>query len=48
MRFGCCTLPDNIGIVEKVGYDYIELPVNSVKPEEEEKEFHRIYSFAEI
>lgn len=37
-----------IGIVEKAGYDYIEVPVNSVKPEEEEKEFHRIYTFAEI
>ena len=48
MRFGYCTLPDNIGIVEKAGYDYIELPANSVKREEKEKEFHRIYTFTEI
>lgn len=39
MKFGCCTLSDNIGIVEKAGYDYVELPVNSVKPGKEEKEF---------
>ena len=39
MKFGCCTSLDNIGIVEKAGYDYVELPVNSVKPEAEEKQF---------
>ncbi len=39
MKFGCCTSPDNIAIVKKAGYDYVELPVNSVKPEAEEKEF---------
>lgn len=39
MKFGCCTPLDNIAIVEKAGYDYVELPVNSVKPEKGEKEF---------
>ncbi len=42
MKFGCCTSLDNVGIVEKIGYDYIELPVGSVKPEEKEEEFERI------
>lgn len=42
MKFGCCTPLDNIAIVEKAGYDYVELPVNSVKPEKEEKEFLQV------
>lgn len=42
MKFGCCTLLENVGILEKVGYDYVELPVGSVKPEEREEEFEKI------
>jgi sugar phosphate isomerase/epimerase len=37
MRFGICTTPENIGIVEQAGFDYVELTLNAVAalPEDE-------------
>ena len=30
MRWGCCTTVDNVGLLENVGYDYIELSMVSL------------------
>lgn len=39
MRFGVCTAPDNLLILERAGYDYIELSVaGHLKPEQPEAE----------
>ena len=42
MRFGCCAGLDEIGIVGAAGYDYIELPVGTVKPERPDSEFEPV------
>lgn len=39
MKFGVWTSLANMSIIEKIGYDYVELPVDSVKPEKGGKEF---------
>jgi len=39
MKFGICTSLANMGIIEEIDYDYIELPVDSVEPEKGRKEF---------
>lgn len=42
MRFGCCVGPDEIEIVGAAGYDYVELAVATVKPEQPDSEFEPI------
>lgn len=45
MRFGCCASLDQIQIVQDAGYDYIELPVSSVKAESPDSEFEGVLEF---
>jgi len=42
MRFGCCIGADGIGLVQDAGYDYVELPVKTVRPESPDSEFEPI------
>ncbi len=42
MRFGCCVGLDKAEIVQEAGYDYIELPVSTVKAESPDSEFEPI------
>ncbi|MGC8862645.1 MAG: sugar phosphate isomerase/epimerase family protein [Armatimonadota bacterium] len=42
MRFGCCVGLDKMGIVQEAGYDYVELPVSTVKAEAPDAEFEPI------
>lgn len=42
MRFGCCVDLDKAQIVKEAGYDYIELPVATVKAEQPNSEFEPI------
>jgi|YNPNPStandDraft_1061719.scaffolds.fasta_scaffold16601_2 sugar phosphate isomerase/epimerase len=42
MRFGCCVGLDKIGVVQDAGYDYVELPVATVKAESPDAEFEPI------
>lgn len=42
MRFGCCVGLDKAQIVQEAGYDYIELPVSTVKAESPDSEFEPI------
>lgn len=39
MRIGCCAGLEQIEVVRGAGYDYVELQVNSVKPESPEDEY---------
>ena len=42
MRYGICTGPENLGLLEKLGYDYIEMSVTAtMKLTEEEQEAYR-------
>jgi len=42
MRFGCCVGLDKAKIVQDAGYDYVELPVATVKPESPDAEFDEV------
>ncbi len=42
MRFGCCAGLDKMQVVQDAGYDYIELPVGTVKAESPKSEFEPI------
>lgn len=42
MRFGCCAGLDQIQRVQDAGYDYIELVVGTVKPEQADSEFELV------
>jgi len=42
MRFGCCTGIEGIAGVEAAGYDYIELPVGTVRPGSPESDWQPI------
>ncbi|MCX8053064.1 MAG: sugar phosphate isomerase/epimerase [Armatimonadetes bacterium] len=42
MRFGCCVGLDKVRAVQEAGYDYVELPVATVKAELSETEFEPI------
>lgn len=39
MRFGCCGGLDKVSVIQEAGYDYIEMTVGTVKPEQSEDEF---------
>lgn len=42
MRYGICTSPDNLELLERLGYDYIEMSVTAtMKLSEEERECYR-------
>jgi sugar phosphate isomerase/epimerase len=43
MRFGLCTSPDNLALVERLGFDYIECALSSIAAYEE-GEFARLLS----
>ena len=49
MRFGCCVGLDKMRIVQDAGYDYVELPVGTVKAESPDSEFgpvlEQVHSF---
>lgn len=45
MEVGFCSSIDFIKDISDAGFDYIELPVSSVKPEEEEKEFLKVKEY---
>jgi sugar phosphate isomerase/epimerase len=48
MRFGCCTSLNNIELVERAGYDYIEPTVfDTLVPEEPEISFNKIRKLTE-
>ena len=42
MRFGCCVGLDKALIVQDAGYDYIELPVGTVKAESPDSDFEPV------
>jgi len=42
MKFGCCVSLNDIQTAQDAGYDYIELPVGTVKPESPNTEFEPI------
>ena len=42
MRFGCCAGIEQIRTVAEAGYDYIELPVGTVKAESPDSEFDTV------
>lgn len=42
MRFGCCAGLDKLQTVQDAGYDYIELTVATVKPEQPDLEFDEV------
>ena len=42
MRFGCSVGPELIEAAAEAGYDYVELPVETVQPETPEAEFQRV------
>jgi len=42
MRFGCCVTPALIGIAGDAGYDFVELPADTICPERPEAEFRRV------
>ncbi len=42
MRFGCCVTAALIGVAEDAGYDFVELPTDTICPERPEAEFHRV------
>jgi len=42
MRFGCCVGLDKAEIIQEAGYDYVELPVSTVKAELPDSEFEPI------
>jgi sugar phosphate isomerase/epimerase len=42
MRFGCCVGLDRMQRVQDAGYDYIELTVGTVKPEQADSEFEPV------
>lgn len=42
MRFGCCAGLDKASVIQEAGYDYIELPVATVKPESPDAEFEPV------
>lgn len=42
MRFGCCAGLEQIETVRDAGYDYVELAVGAVKPEQPDSEFEAI------
>lgn len=42
MRFGCCAGLDRIQTIQDAGYDYIELPVATVKAESPDSEFDAV------
>lgn len=43
MRFGCCVTLDNAQAVQDAGYDYIELPVKTVRAESPDTEFEPVH-----
>lgn len=42
MRFGCCASVDELDIVERAGFDYVELAAAAVRPLEDEQAFCRV------
>ncbi|OFX16683.1 MAG: hypothetical protein A2Z18_03945 [Armatimonadetes bacterium RBG_16_58_9] len=42
MRFGCCAELDRMPLIQDAGYDYIELPVRTVKAESPDSDFEPI------
>lgn len=42
IRLGCCGGPDRLRQVQNAGYDYIEMPVAAVKPEQPDSEFEKV------
>lgn len=42
MRFGCAVKLEQIGCVQEAGYDYVELPVSTVRPESPDTEFEPV------
>jgi D-psicose/D-tagatose/L-ribulose 3-epimerase len=42
MRFGCCVEPALIEAAADAGYDFVELPADTICPERPEAEFHRV------
>lgn len=42
MRFGCCADVSKVKAVQEAGYDYIELPVADVMPEQPDSEFDSV------
>jgi sugar phosphate isomerase/epimerase len=47
LRIGCCAGLEQIAVVEKAGYDYIEPPVGAVRAERPESEFKDVLALVE-
>lgn len=39
VRFGCCGAPERLNAVKSAGYDYAEMPVRAILPEEADSKF---------
>lgn len=44
MKFGCCASPERLAAVKSAGYDYAEMPVRALLPEEPEAKFAAVRS----
>lgn len=42
MRIGCCANLDQVQALQDAGYDYVELPVNTVRPEQPDSEWEPV------